>query len=582
MGYQPDFRSAGALLLAACAAFAATAPAFGQAATGPGIPKVTFTAQEVGGRIHLWTDLVGRVPKAMMFQGHLLVFQNRSKMITAFDLSDPKDPKRVSAINAQGNGDEHVVPIVGTRVVASGSLVDYADPAAPKFVGRFGSYFLSVWPSFQWPYLYNTRTYDADGKSSPLAILDYSNPASPRQVKTVDAVSTVGFTTGTTHVIGNLLLVTSGDVYAGVSAWDIGDPLNPELISVNKSGPGMYTSQHYGKYIVTTGPKNMGRTAFFDYSNPEDIRLEWEEEIAASGDYAHFQNGYLFGSKLDGGKWVKYDIAARKVALTGTVPGSGTGLNRPTRYAIPLGNMLFLGDPDNDGNGIGDGVTGASVSGLFVHQARPDSIGPSLLFADPPDGAVRIPLTGRVGLAFDEEVDNRLLHPGVVQVRPVGGAPIAGDYGHTLGVVNFTPKQKLAANTTYEVVVPQGALKDWTGNGNAKPVLLRFSTGSILSAGIGARPSQRATWRLRPRLSAARDGSGEWRLRLQGWEDLPAGTPIRVEFSDAAGRPLQALRTSAEDLRAGTTWRPRGRVFGPVLMRLVAGGKRATGFVPLR
>lgn len=563
----------------ALAGFLLTGPMATAQGTGPGLPKVTFPSEEVGKRIHLWDDLVGRVPKAMMFQGHLVLFQNRSKQLSAFDISDPRNPKLISSINAQGNGDEHVVPAFGTKVVASGSIVDYADPAAPKYIGRFGGYFLSVWPTFQWPYLYNTRTYDANGASSPLAILDYTNPAAPRQVKTVDAVSTVGFTTGTTHVVGNLLLVTSGDVYAGVSAWDIADPLNPELISVNKSGPGMYTSQQYGKYIVTTGPKNLGRTAFFDYSNPEDIRLAWDEDIAGSGDYAHFQNGFLFGSRLDGGKWIKYDITARKTVLTGTVPTSGAGKPMPTRYAIPMGNMLFLGDPDNEANGVGDGKTGTSVSGLFVHQARPDSVGPALLFADPPDGAIRIPVTGRVGLAFDEEVDNRLLHPGVIQIRPAGGAPLTGEYTHTLGVVNFTPRQNLAANTTYEVTVPQGALKDWSGNGNAKSVVLRFSTGSQILTGLGGPASPRATWRVRPRLVSSLGSDGTWTIRLAGWDGLDPAASCRVDILDPAGRRMGFFSASGASLREGFAWKPSGGTQGPMLLRMRHQGRQISGWI---
>ncbi len=541
------------------------------AQTGSGIPRVTFPPEEVGKNIHLWTNLVGRVPKAMMFQGYLLVFQNRSGQISTFDFSNPRQPIKLGAFNAQGNGDEHVVPSTGTRIVASGSVVDYANPISPKLIGRWGQYFLSVWPAFQWPYLYNTRTYDTDGKSSPLTILDYSNPSAPKEVKSLDAISKVGFTTGTTLVVGNLLLVASGDVYAGVSAWDIADPVNPQLISVNKSGSGMYTGQLYGKHIVTTGPKNNGTTAFFDFSNPEDIHLDWQEDIAYSGDYAHFQNGFLFGSRLDQGRWIKYDIAARKTVVYGTVPAMTGNRRSPTRYCIPLGNMLFLGDPDNDATGKGDGITGVSVAGIYVHQARPDSIGPSLLFFDPPDGATHMPLTSRVGFGFDEEVDSRLLDPAHIRIASVDdGIPIQGEYGHTNGTVNFTPKEKLKPETTYEVVVGAGAVKDWTGNGNAKSYSFRFSTGAnITASGIHSfAPSFWSTWRNRPRLSAQGGTDGVWKITLANWKGaLPHGF-FRMEFTDASGAAGSVLRVSGEDLARGVEWRPARRLSGPILMRL--------------
>ena len=209
-----------------------------------------------------------------MHQGYLMIFQNRAKQITTYDFSNPRSPKLISTLNEIGNGDEHSVPVSGTKVLASGMLIEYADPFHPKLLSRWNGPLLSVFPAFEWPYLYNTRTYDTDGKSSPLTVLDYSDfVAGPKQVTSIDAVSKVGFTTGTCVAIGNLLLVSSGDVYSGVSAWDIGDPKKPELISSNKNGTGMYTAQHYGKYIMTTGRFSAVIHGFYDFSNPENIQL---------------------------------------------------------------------------------------------------------------------------------------------------------------------------------------------------------------------------------------------------------------------------------------------------------------------
>lgn len=549
------------------------------AVTGPGIPKVTFAAAEVGKRVVQITGLTERVPKGMMFQGYFMVFNNRCNRIDVFDLTDPHKPKTISSFTQSGQGDDHTVPTAGTMVMDGGTLTDMADPANPKVVGRNAGFYGSVWPAFQWPYFYSTRSYDdANAKSSPLYIVDYSNPgAAGKQVNQIDVQSKLGFTTGSTQAIGNLLMVTSGDQYAGISVWDMGDPVHPTLISATKTGPEMYTSQMYGKYVVSTGPQNLGTVGFFDISNPESIKLEWQESIPNMGDYAGFQNGFMFGGKIGGGKWIKYDLAARKTVLTGTIPNYST-----SRYVYPIGNMLFVGDPGRDGpNGQN------SMCDIYAHQENPDSIGPTVLFADPPDGAIHQPLSSRIGIAFDEDIDNRLLDPAHLSIRPKDGAPIPGVYGQSNGVVNFTPAQPLKLNTTYEVVLAPGAIKDWTGNANALGYMLRFSTGATVDGGpaSGIRPGPRAMWRARTRLLAeSLPGRSALLLTFKDGLDVSAasvagsaGSRAEVELSDLAGRSLAHARVPMGDLRNGWVWdwaQGRAAPKGFFVVRMSSGGLR--------
>lgn len=69
-------------------------------------------------------------------------------------------------------------------------------------------------------------------------------------------------------------------------------------------------------------------------------------------------------------------------------------------------------------------------------------------------------------------------------MRPVTtsgvGAPVAGVVIHTsYQVVNFTPVQPLAADTTYEVQLVAGGVHDVAGNAIA-PYSFRFSTGATV------------------------------------------------------------------------------------------------------
>lgn len=511
---------------------------------GGGIPKVTFAADEVGKRIWQFKGLTERVPKAMMFQGYLVIFSNRCHRTDVFDISNPRSPTALRTFTFDGQGDDHTAPTAGTRIMDGGTLLEFADPANPKVIGTNAGFYGSVWPAFQWPYFYSTRSYDdAGARSSPMYIVDYSEPGKGRIVKQVGVQGILGFTTGSTQVVGNLLIVTSGDQFSGVSTWDLSDPEDPKLLDAIKTGPQMYTSQMYGKYLVTSGPQNMGEVGFFDISDPTAISLEWSEVIPGMGDYAGFQNGFMFGGKINNGEFIKYDIKARKVVLHGTIPNKNT-----SRYCYPLGNMLWIGDAGRDGmNGTNN------MSDLFVHQARPDSIPPTIMFTSPANGQPRQAVTSRVGIAFDEEVDNRTLTTGniVVRVKGTEGA-IPGVYGHTMGVVNFTPDQPLLANTTYEVVVKAGSVKDWTGNAIPTEYGLRFSTGSTVEGGawvnsVGTRPV--AAWKPRPRLSGETLAGGTGlRLSLQG--DLPPGMARNghVTLADMSGRIRLSAAVDAEAL----------------------------------
>lgn len=529
---------------AASIAALALSAAAGQ--TGNGIPKVTFTPDEVGKRIWQFKGLTERVPKAMMFQGYLVIFSNRCHRTDVFDMANPKSPVTLKTFTFDGQGDDHTAPTAGTLIMDGGTLLDFANPVNPKVVGTNAGFYGSVWPAFQWPYFYSTRSYDdANAQSSPMYIVDYSNPGKGKIVKQVGVQGILGFTTGSTQVVGNILIVTSGDQFAGVSTWDLGDPENPKLLDAVKTGPQMYTSQMYGNYLVTSGPQNMGEVGFFDIGDPTAIKLEWREVIDGMGDYAGFQNGFMFGGKINNGEFIKYDIKARKVVLKGVIPNKST-----SRYCYPMGNMLWIGDAGRDGmNGTNN------MSDLFVHQARPDSIPPSVLFVNPSNGEPRLPVTARIGIAFDEEVDNRTLNSENISVRAKGStAAVAGVYGHTMGVVNFTPDQPLQANTTYEVVVKAGSVKDWTGNAIAGEFGFRFSTGPSVEGGAWTNAVGNhsvAAWKPRARLSGEfRSGQGLL-FRLQG--DSPAGMSRngRITLADMSGRVRMDVTVDTDALARG-------------------------------
>ncbi len=61
-------------------------------------------------------------------------------------------------------------------------------------------------------------------------------------------------------------------------------------------------------------------------------------------------------------------------------------------------------------------------------------------------------------------------------VRPLGGSALEGTFSVTMSVLNFEPAENFEPQTTYEVVLPAGGIKDYVGNGVAEEFRSTFST----------------------------------------------------------------------------------------------------------
>jgi len=58
---------------------------------------------------------------------------------------------------------------------------------------------------------------------------------------------------------------------------------------------------------------------------------------------------------------------------------------------------------------------------------------------------------------------------------------LSGKYSHQFAIVNFSPDQPLLPNTTYEIVIPAGGIKDYAGNTTATTFTSYFSTGPTIN-----------------------------------------------------------------------------------------------------
>jgi YVTN family beta-propeller protein len=272
-------------------------------------------------------------------------------------------------------------------------------------------------------------------------------------------------------VIGNLLLAVSVHAEGGVAAYDISDPAAPRLLDILPSsapdgttlaGRG-YEPCVYKHYIVLGSDFNEGSNEirFVDFSDPQNLRLAAViPDALGTNRYIQFQDTNMFAGD------VKYDLSAFPT-ITPTLIFDGFD-----EYNFPLGNLLVTGSPD------------AGEARILVHQAAPDTAGPTVAYHVPAADAGGQALTTRIGLVIHESLDALSLNDQTVRLRPLGGAPLAGTVSLSdSDVVTFHPTAPLLPDTVYEVVLPADGIRDLAGNAIASEFLFRFSTGDPVELG---------------------------------------------------------------------------------------------------
>ena len=339
---------------------------------------------------------------------------------------------------------------------------------------------------------------------------------------------------GHPFLLGDLLIFAADQSRTGVATYDVSNPANPVLLDVlNTGGPGGYWPELWGGdgklYIVF--PYQTGGNGFrvVDATDPSNLTFVTDRPL--SGDeamYAQFQDEYAFiGSH-------KVDMRTFESVLdldgANTVRPSdgGTGINT-SQFALPLGNLLVTG-----GVGPDQGMA------IWAHQAAPDMRGPSVGFHIPRAGRTNYPVGAPISLLIHETLETKTIVNGTTFiVRPLGGGAIAGRLTFSFDdVLTFTPDQPLLANTTYEVVLPAGGIKDAAGNGMVG-YSFTFSTGGTVGGNAAPQitsltasqhpvpPGQSATV-----TAAATDPNGD-------------ALELRFDFGDGSAKTPWSAATSA-------------------------------------
>ncbi|MCH9647135.1 MAG: Ig-like domain-containing protein [Deltaproteobacteria bacterium] len=284
---------------------------------------------------------------------------------------------------------------------------------------------------------------------------------------------------GHPFLVGDLLIFASDQSRTGLATYDVSDPSNPVLLDVlTTGGPGGYWPELWGGdgklYAVFPYRSNGNGIRVADLTDPSDLKFLADTPLPGDAAmYMQFQDEYAF----TGGHKVDMRTFESVLFLDGantTRPNDG-GLGIDTsQFALPLGNLLVTG-----------GVGSLQGMAIWAHQAAPDTRGPSVGFHIPQAGRTNYPVGAPISLLIHETLETTTIINGATFiVQPLGGSPITGRTVFSFNdILTFTPDQPLMPNTTYEVLLPAGGIKDAAGNGIVG-YGFTFSTGSTVGGNV--------------------------------------------------------------------------------------------------
>jgi len=537
---------------------------------GPGLTKITFQPSELNRPlVNIPASQISpRVSMAAMHNGFLFVPGSADpatrpdlRISTWWDISNPRAPRRISVLNDTTQHKTHGMGIWGNTVITRASnarLWDISSPTAPVKLGNMNGADSGLWVQYAHPYVYKGGEGYNEAPGN-LSIFNVSNTSAPRFIRSLNMPNLVGFRCGSVHVLGNLL-VMSGSQTDGVVTMDVSNPENPVILdTLRNPGDNTYTSMLRGERLYSCGA---GSLWIYDVSDPRNIRFIRKIDLGGTVRYVFFQDEFAHIGNIGSNRYQKVNIDDFSIATNVAMPGNSSDM------AIPLGNIVMVGQLDGSG------------AYLMPHQAAPDNRGPSVLAVIPHNGTVNVPVTSRIGISLSDQLDTRSLNTSTFIVRPVGGSAIAGQYTNQMGLVNFDPDNNLAANTTYEVFVVAGGIKDVSGNGLTAQFISRFSTGPTINTG-----TQRSdlvvtdiTW---PAPVDVNDNVVfSATIRNQGTAATLAGVAHGVRFSvDGVGVSWSSSHTASIAAGASVTVTADGGPTGSNIWRATAGSHNIAAFV---
>jgi DNA-binding beta-propeller fold protein YncE len=345
-------------------------------------------------------------------------------------------------------------------------------------------------------------------------------------------------------LIGNYLFIVSDGAMLGVVAYDISpvfdDPPGPPQFLDKLAGSfGAYIGAVWENYLVLAGGEPRHLLYVIDYSDPSDLRLVTTMDL--TGDpalnagtnvpYVQTQDEFVFTRRHKINMETLTPVLELDEVGDHRPAGSVSGPLDVSQYKLPLGNLLISGAYSF---GDRDGV------GVWCHQAEPDTRAPYVGYHIPRPNQTHYPLGAPVSLVIAETLESfTIINGETIILRPVGGEPVEAwvSFAHD-GILTLTPYEYLEPDTSYELIVVAGGIKDAAGNG-IEGYSFSFSTGSKLGGGNAAPEIESFT--LNP--SPIEPGQS---VTLSAQASDPENDPIEFRFNFGDGSPSTSWSATSQ------------------------------------
>jgi DNA-binding beta-propeller fold protein YncE len=293
--------------------------------------------------------------------------------------------------------------------------------------------------------------------------------------------------TGNHILMGNILLVVSDESKLGLLSYDISPvfetPSRPPILLDKLSGAlGAYIGVLW-KNLIVLARRDTNSVDIVDWSDPANLRFVKSIDVRGTTGwdfqsnvpYAQAQDEFVFTRRHKINMETLTPVLEFDEVGDNRPPGSEAGPLETSQYMMPLGPYVVTGSYSVGGGGDGLGV--------WAHQSGPDNRPPTVAWHIPRDGQTNFPVRAPISVLIHETLESYTMVNGVsVIIRPRGGEPVDAwiSFAHD-DIMTITPKQPLETNTTYDVVIPEGGIKDAAGNG-ITGYSFSFSTGSDIAA----------------------------------------------------------------------------------------------------
>jgi len=381
--------------------------------------------------------------------------------------------------------------VFGMDIRRTGLGVNALNQAHPEFA-TLTPYNATEGHALYWPWKlpFHWIQYAGAGTPTPTQLTrpKVSGPAGPQVLYAWNSLAEDGVT-GNSILLGNLLFITSDDSNLGILCYDISPVFRtpaerPILLDKLTGGFGAYIAVPFEHYIVLSDSDSQ-KIEIIDYQDPTDLKhvasIDVRGDSAKRGDesvsYVQAQDNFIFAQRHKINMDNFLPVLELSQTGVGRPAGSVAGNIDTSQYAMPLGNLLFTG-----GYSFGNGF---DRLGIWAHQATPDTKKPYVGYHMPRPGQTNFPVGAPISLLIHETLESfTIINGETVILREVGtSTPIDCwiSFSHD-DVLTITPKQYLAVNKTYEVIVVDGGIKDAVGNG-IEPYTFTFSTGASVAGG---------------------------------------------------------------------------------------------------